>query len=422
MPAVTSAMRRRSGQVCSPLQRSGSVESERIILDHSSTASSGPHAIVADHVFDGRQWHRGSAVLIDERRIRGLAACGDVPAGWPQRRLPAGSILAPGFIDLQVNGGGGVLLNDNPTPDAMRAIARAHRRFGTTGCLPTLITDTREQSRNAIAAARSAAGSDGIIGVHLEGPFISPARPGVHRPDLIARTTADDLEWLVDLGDAGTSLITLAPECVPPGFVRGLTSAGIRVSVGHSEAAAETVMRAVADGLSGVTHLFNAMPPFAGRSPGIIGAALSEPRLTAGLIVDGIHVDPVSVRAAFAAKGADGIALVTDAMPTVGATANRFQLMGRTISLTNDRLMAGDGTLAGAHLNMASAIRNAVRLADVPLEDALRAASLTPARFLGLDHERGVLAAGARADLVALTQDLDVIATWLDGAEQNEVA
>lgn len=393
-----------------------------MIFYNSSVASSGPHAIVADLVFDGRQWHRGSAVLIDERRIRDIAACGDVPAGWPQRRLPAGSILAPGFIDLQVNGGGGVLLNDDPTPEAMRAIARAHRRYGTTGCLPTLITDTREQSRKAIAAARSAAGSDGVIGVHLEGPFISPARPGVHRPDLIARATADDIEWLATLGGAGTSLITLAPECVPPGFVRRLTSAGIRVSIGHSEAPAETVILAVAEGLSGVTHLFNAMPPFAGRAPGIIGAALAEPGLTAGLIVDGIHVDPISVRAAFAAKGADGIALVTDAMPTVGATANSFLLMGRTISLTNGRLTAEDGTLAGAHLDMASAVRNTVRLAEVSLEDALRAASLTPARFLGLDHERGVLAAGARADLVALTQDLDVIATWLDGSEQNEVA
>ena len=391
-----------------------------MILDHSSTASSGQHAIAADHVFDGRQWHRDSAVLIDGRRIRGLAACGDIPADWSERRLPAGSILAPGFIDLQVNGGGGVLLNDDPTPEGMRAIARAHRRFGTTGCLPTLITDTREQSRKAIAAARSAAGCDGVIGVHLEGPFISPARPGVHRPDLIARATEDDIDWLAGLGSAGTSLITLAPECVPPGFVRKLTSAGIRVSVGHSEASAETVLSAVADGLGGVTHLFNAMPPFAGRSPGIIGAALAEPRLIAGLIADGIHVDPVSVRAAFAAKGADGIALVTDAMPTVGATANSFQLMGRTISLANNRLTAEDGTLAGAHLDMASAVRNAVRLAEVSLEDALRAASLTPARFLGLDHERGLLVAGARADLVALTPDLNVIATWFDGAEQAE--
>jgi N-acetylglucosamine-6-phosphate deacetylase len=174
-------------------------------------------------------------------------------------------------------------------------------------------------------------------------------------------------------------------------------------------------MQAVADGATGVTHLFNAMPPLSARAPGIIGAALADGRLTAGLIVDGIHVDPVSVRAAFAAKGANAIALVTDAMPTVGTTLDRFELMGRTIKLADGRLTTEAGTLAGAHLDMASAVRNAVKLAGLALEDALRAASLTPARFLGLDNERGVLIPGARADFVALTPDLKVVATWIDG-------
>jgi N-acetylglucosamine-6-phosphate deacetylase len=189
----------------------------------------------------------------------------------------------------------------------------------------------------------------------------------------------------------------------------------VRISIGHSEAPAAAVMQAVADGATGVTHLFNAMPPLSARAPGIIGAALAEHRLTAGLIVDGIHVDPVSTRAAFAAKGSDRIALVTDAMPTVGTSLDRFELAGRTIRLADGRLTTEAGTLAGAHLDMASAVRNAVRLAQLPLEDALRAASLTPARFLGLDNERGALFAGARADLVALTQELSVVATWLDG-------
>lgn len=387
-----------------------------MVQTQSPTSPDGPNAVLADRVFDGRAWHERSAVLIESGRIRGLAAQADIPADLPRTRLPAGAILAPGFIDLQVNGGGGVLLNDDPTPEAMRTIARAHRRFGTTGCLPTLITDTRTQTQAAIAAGRSAAGRDGVLGVHLEGPFISPARPGVHRPDRIARATMDDIDWLSDLGGAGASVVTLAPECVPLGFVRRLTDAGVRVSVGHSEATAEIVMRAVSEGLSGVTHLFNAMPPMAGRAPGIIGAALAEPRLIAGLIADGIHVDPISLRAAFAAKGADGIALVTDAMPTVGADVDSFHLMGRTITLSNGRLTSQDGTLAGAHLDMASAVRNLVRLAAVPLGDALRAASLTPARFLGIAHERGSIAPGSYADLVALTPDLNVIATWVEGA------
>lgn len=389
-------------------------------MQSDTTAPTGRYAILADRVFDGFGWHQSAAVLIERGRIRGLAPWADVPSDWPQRRLPAGSILAPGFIDLQVNGGGGVLLNDDPSPEAMQAIARAHRRFGTTACLPTLITDTREQTQAAIAAALRAAGRDGVLGLHLEGPFISPARPGVHRPDRIAHATMNDLDWLTGLGSAGTSLVTLAPECVPPGFVRGLVEKGVRAAVGHSEASADVLARAMDEGLTGVTHLFNAMPPLAGRAPGIIGTALADPRLTAGLIVDGIHVDPISVRAAFAAKGADGIALVTDAMPSVGAAADHFELMGRTITLESGRLTAENGTLAGAHLDMASAVRNAVDLAQLALEDALRAASLTPARFLGLEHERGALRPGARADLVALTPILTVIATWLDGAEQSE--
>jgi N-acetylglucosamine-6-phosphate deacetylase len=384
-----------------------------------SAAQHGPHAVLAERIFDGRRWHSDAAVLIRAGRVHGLAPWGEVADDWPQQRLPNDTMLAPGFIDLQVNGGGGVLLNDDPTADTMRAIARVHRRYGTTGCLPTLITDTLPQTQAAIAAARSAVDTDGVLGLHLEGPFISPARPGIHRADHIADADLRDLDWLAGLAGAGRSLVTLAPERLPHGFLLRLAATGIRISVGHSEATAEAVMRAIDDGLTGVTHLFNAMPPLAGRAPGIVGAALADARLTATIIVDGIHVDPIAVQAAFAAKSADAVALVTDAMPTVGAALDQFGLMGRTISLKEGRLSAEDGTLAGAHLDMASAVRNAVRLAKLPLEDALRSASLTPARFLGLEHERGALIRGARADMVALTGNLDVIGTWLGGAAQG---
>jgi len=388
-------------------------------LSPSNRSTVGGHAIQADRVFDGERWHGEAAVLVRDGRIVGVGSAGEVPASWPQTRLPAGAFVAPGFIDLQVNGGGGVLLNDQPTVVGMRAIALAHRRYGTTACLPTLITDTREQLRTAIAAARSIAGQDGVLGLHLEGPFISPRRAGVHRPDRIAKPDTSDLAELCELAGAGRSLVTLAPECVPDGFVRKLASSGVRVSIGHSEASAAVAMQAVSDGATGVTHLFNAMRALSARDPGIIGVALAEDRLTAGLIVDGFHIDPVSVRAAFAAKGSNRIALVTDAMPTVGTSLDRFELVGRTIRLVNGRLSTEEGTLAGAHLDMASAVRNAVSLAHIPLDHALRAASLTPARFLGLDNERGILIPGARADLVALTQELSVIATWVDGSADN---
>jgi len=375
-----------------------------------------PHAVLADRVFDGHRWHDKAAVLVREGRVAGIVPWGEIPADWQQTRVPPEAFLAPGFIDLQVNGGGGVLLNDRPTADGMRAIARAHRRFGTTACLPTLISDTREQMCSAIAAACTVGGQDGVVGLHVEGPFISPQRPGVHRPDRVRKPEAGDLELLCDLAAAGRSMVTLAPECVPAGFIRTLAAKGIRVSIGHSEASASVVMQAIADGASGVTHLFNAMPPLSARAPGIIGAALADDRLIASLIVDGLHVDPVVVRAAFAAKGGDRIALITDAMPTVGGVLTQFELMGRTIRLVDGRLTTEAGTLAGAHLDMASAVRNAVRLCGVPLETALRAASLTPARFLGLDNERGVLAPEMRADFVALTQELSVVATWINGS------
>lgn len=388
--------------------------------DQDKTSIAGGNAVLADRIFDGRGWRTDAAVMIRDGRVVGVTAKGEVPSDWPQTRLPAGAFLAPGFIDLQVNGGGGVLLNDQPTADGMRAIARAHRRYGTTGCLPTLITDTRDRMKTAITAARSAAGRDGILGLHLEGPFISPRRPGVHPPDRITAPQAGDLEQLCELAAAGRSMITLAPECVPAGFVRTLASKGVRVSIGHSEASADEVSQAANDGATGVTHLFNAMPPMGGRMPGIVGTTLADKRLTAGIIVDGIHVDPVSVRSAFMAKGYERMALVTDAMPTVGSSQDRFDLAGRTVTLKDGRLTTEEGTLAGAHLDMASAVRNAVKLAQIPLDDALRSASLTPAQFLGIDDERGVLVAGARADLVALTQDLNVIATWVGGvSDQN---
>ncbi len=377
--------------------------------------STDAQAVLADRVFDGYRWHAEAAVLFRGGRILDVGPQTKVPANWPQRRLLPGMFLAPGFIDLQVNGGGGTLLNDHPSTETLRAIARAHRRYGTTACLPTLISGTREEIRTTIEATRSVVGHGGIIGLHLEGPFINSRRRGVHPPDRIAKPIASDVDLLRALADVGRSLVTLAPECVPDGFVRALAASGVRISIGHSEASAGVVMQAIADGATGVTHLYNAMPPLSAREPGIVGAALADDRLTAGLIADGIHVDPISIRAAFAAKGCARIALVTDAMPTVGATLDHFDLGGQTIRLVNGKLSTDQGTLAGAHLDMATAVSNAVKLARIPLEDALRAASLTPAQFLGLDTERGALVYGARADFVALTKNLEVFATWIDG-------
>src|ERR1700688_1336799 len=344
-----------------------------------------PFAISADRIFDGYRWHNHALILIAGGIVQSITSRDESASRWSTEVMPPGTILAPGFIDLQVNGGGGILLNDQPTPDAMRAIARAHRRSGTTSCLPTLISDTRAKAMAAIAAAKSLDGADGILGLHLEGPFISRSRPGIHRDDCIVSATRNDLDWLGELSAVGSSMVTLAPECVPAGFVKTLAASGIRVSVGHSEATADTLIRAIDEGLSGVTHLFNAMPAMSAREPGIVGVALTDERLTAGIILDGIHVDPIVVRAAFTAKNRGNIALVSDAMPTVGTEQDHFELMGRQIQLRHGRLISENGTLAGAHLDLASAVKNAVTLVGISLDDALRAASLVPARFLGIE-------------------------------------
>ena len=375
-------------------------------------------AILAERIFDGQQWHHAAAVLIQNCRILGFTTFNNIHESCEVERLPAGVFIAPGFIDIQVNGGGGVLLNATPTAEGMVAIARAHRPFGTTALLPTFITDTQEKTKQIIAAAKSAVGRDGVMGLHLEGPFINPARAGVHPTEYIRCPSDGDLEWVRLLANVGCAVITLAPECVPAGFIRTLVSLGIRVWAGHSEATAEQMHRAIDEGLSGVTHLFNAMPPLRGREPGIIGTTLADPRLTAGIIMDGLHVSPISVRAAFAAKGSDRIALVTDAMPTVGANTQQFDLMKRSIYLQGGRLVTGEGILAGAHLDMTSALRNAIQLAGISLEDALISAGHTPARSLGLEGERGTLVTGARADMIALNQDLQLVGTWIGGVRQ----
>ena len=373
------------------------------------------HAILAERVFDGHRWHAQAAVMIRDGRVAGIGSWNELAKDWPQTQLQGATFLAPGFIDLQVNGGGGVLLNDQPTADSMRAIARAHRRFGTTACLPTLITDTRERVQAAIAAARSVSSRDGVIGLHLEGPFISPKRPGVHRPDRIVQPVAGDLEQLCELAGAGQSMVTLAPECVPAGFVRTLAASGVRVSIGHSEASAATVMQAVADGATGITHLFNAMPPLSAREPGIVGAALYDEETWCGIIVDGHHVDPIMLKLALRCKRHDRFMLVTDAMPAVGCAEPTFVLQGRTIRVVDGICRDENGTLAGTALDMAAAVRNAVSLLGLDIVEAARMASEYPAEFLGLGSELGRIAPGYRANLVLMNDDLEVQKTWIEG-------
>jgi N-acetylglucosamine-6-phosphate deacetylase len=378
------------------------------------------HAVAANYVFDGSTKLENAAVVIEGSKIKFVLPQVELPAGLSTRRLPTGAWLVPGFIDLQVNGGGDVLFNNSPKPQAILRIVAAHRRFGTTACLPTFITDTREKMRLAINASRQAAELDpGVLGIHLEGPFLSPEKAGVHDPDLIRVPDEADLEMLC--GDwKGEMLITLAPERVPRGFIAQLFNAGRRVSLGHSMASYEETCSAMAEGLIGFSHLFNAMKPLQSRDPGPIAAALESPTAWYGLIVDGWHVSAAMLRLAL--RGCGHPMLVTDAMPPVGGRQSTFQLYGSEIRVVDGRCFRADGTLAGAALDMATAVRNCVNLLRVSLPDALRFASRNPAEFIGVGHMLGRLAPGYRADIVAIDPDsVAVLGTWVGGRESELV-
>jgi len=375
------------------------------------------HAIVADRVFDGWNMHEDASVVIEGSQIAAVRPQSELPADISVHRLARGAWLAPGFIDLQVNGGGDVLFNNSPSPETIITIAAAHRKFGTTAILPTLITDTREKTKAAMSAAQVAMESEpSVLGIHLEGPYLSPEKAGVHDPDLMRRPDDSDLEMLCADWE-GKLLVTLAPECVPHGFISQLVAAGRVVSLGHSAATYEETCSAMAEGLNGFTHLFNAMRPLGSREPGPIAAALDSTGAWYGLIADGWHVNPAMLRLAL--RGLGHPMLVTDAMPPVGGRRSNFQLYGREIQVAGGRCLRPDGTLAGAALDMATAIRNCIKLLHVPLQDALRFASGNPAEFIGVGHQLGKLAPGYRADIVAFDPDtLSVLGTWVAGADR----
>lgn len=383
----------------------------------SDKASRRPHALAASCVFDGAVAHHDAAVIVSGERIEGLARRAELPADLPVHELPEGVWLAPGFIDLQVNGGGDVLFNDAPTPQTIRRIAAAHRRFGTTALLPTLISDSPAKMKAAVAAVDElSAVEPGVLGIHLEGPFLSPEKTGVHAPGQIRRPTANDLD-LITAPRRGVTLVTLAPEQVSPDFIGKLTKAGVRVALGHSMATYEQTREAIAAGLTGFTHLFNAMRGLDSREPGPIAAALESADVWYGLIVDGAHVAPAMLRLALRGRGRP--ILVTDGMPPVGGTRAAFTLNGDKISVRDGRCTRQDGRLAGSCLDMASAVRNCMRLLGVSVTDALRFASTHPAEFLGLDSKLGRIAPGLRADLVAIDcKTIKVHHTWVAGERE----
>jgi N-acetylglucosamine-6-phosphate deacetylase len=370
-------------------------------------------------LFDGERLFADHALVVESGAIRALVDFAHRPIGGERIDL-GGGLLSPGFIDWQVNGGCGVLFNAEPTVEAVARIAHAHRLEGVTGFLPTVVTDTPDVLAAALTAARKAhVRVPGALGVHVEGPFIDPLRAGVHPPELIRPMREKDGEALIAMR-AGAMVVTLAPASVPLELIRRLASAGIVVSLGHSDATAEEAQAVFDAGAQAATHLFNAMSQLHSRAPGVVGAALADPRVICGLIADGEHVHPAACRAAFAAKGPSGIALVSDAMPPAAGGPDHFEMQGRRMTRVGNKLVDDAGTLAGAAITMREAVRYAAATLGLPLDAVLKTATLTPARLLGLDGRIGRLAEGFAADLVHLTEAFDVAGVWIGGKRVEE--
>ena len=373
-----------------------------------------PFRILARRLFPGggRPPEADRVIDVADGRILRVGPQSEAPPGPRPREVDT---VAPGFVDLQINGGGGVLFNAAPTPEAIATIARAARKGGTAHILPTFITDEGDAYARALAAVEAAIAAKvpGCLGVHLEGPFLSPKRPGIHPARHVRPLTADDADRIC--AAPFPVLLTLAPEEAPPDLLARLVARGVTVFAGHSEATAEEMARAAECGVTGVTHLWNAMSQLQGRAPGVVGAALTDPRLMAGIIADGQHVHPLNLALAARMMG-ERLFLVTDAMATLGSDLMAFELGGVPVRREGGRLVSPEGTLAGAHLAMDEAVRNMVAMAGVDPAEALDMASGRPARAIGLGQEIGLVAPGFRASLACLDPDLRAVAVMVDGA------
>jgi N-acetylglucosamine-6-phosphate deacetylase len=365
-------------------------------------------------LFDGERMIDDSALVIEDGAIVALTPVAERPRDGEAQDL-GGGLLAPGLIDWQVNGGGGVLFNDMPTVEGIRAIVAAHRGDGTTSLLPTMITDAPEKLAAALAAARDAqANVPGALGIHVEGPFLDPRRKGAHPLQFVRAMTAADADQLI-AARAGVMVVTLAPAAASTELIARLARSGIIVSIGHAEATIEEAEAAFNAGARAATHLYNAMSPLGHRQPGLVGAALSDDAIICGLIADGIHVHPAALRVAIKAKGPDGIALISDAMPPAAGGPKTFRLEGRLVTEVDGRLTLEDGTLAGAAITLMDGVRYVTRELGVSLGDALRMATLTPARLLRVEDRIGRLRVGLRADLVHVGEGLEVRGVWVAG-------
>ena len=379
-------------------------------------------ALINGRVLCDEGWITDRVVLIDAGCILDIVSPEDPRCPSAIQRDLKGQLLLPGFVDIQVNGGGGVMFNDEPSTATIRTMAAAHRRYGTTSLLPTLISDELAMVSRAIASVEEAMAADvpGVIGIHIEGPFLNKLKKGTHDENKFRALDSDAVALLSSL-KAGRTLVTLAPEMTSPALIASLAAQGVVIAAGHTDATFAQMENALRHGVTGFTHLFNAMSPMTSREPGVVGAALMDDNSWCGIIVDGNHVSATMLKLALRCKRHDRFMLVTDAMANVGTTQDWFMLQGKRINVRGGRCVDEAGTLSGSALDMASAVRNAVVMLGIELAEAVRMASTYPAQFLGLGHELGRIAPGYRANFVLVDDQMSVVDTWIDGMSTESV-
>jgi N-acetylglucosamine-6-phosphate deacetylase len=379
-------------------------------------------SFVGATIFDGFNRHLNSALIIMNGKVVEIIPEEKVDPSTDQIVL-AGGLLTPGFVDLQVNGGGGVLFNDNPSLENLKTICEAHAKLGTTSIMPTLISDSPEVHKRAISVIIDALyyPIKGLVGLHLEGPHLAVARKGAHEERFIRPMKELDCLELESLANKVRNLmLTIAPEAVLPQQITRLSNAGAVISLGHTDCTFNQAADAVDAGATCATHLFNAMSPFGSREPGLVGAVLNSGKLFSGIIADGFHVNKISINLALQAKKAPGaLFLVSDSMSTVGSEQTHFFLNDRLITRSQGKLILEDGALAGADISLSDAVRYMVNEVGILQDDAIRMASLIPAKVLGMESEIGCLMPDAQPDFLWIKNDLEIEKVWVGGKEQS---
>ena len=377
------------------------------------------YALTHGRIYTGHEILDDHAIIVANGLIERICPLADVPANVEQRSVN-GAILAPGFIDVQLNGCGGVQFNDTAeavTVETLEIMQKANEKSGCTNYLPTLITTSDDLMKQGIRVMREylAKHPNQALGLHLEGPWLNLVKKGTHNPSFVRKPDAELVKFLCDNADVITK-VTLAPEMVAPEVITALANAGIVVSAGHSNATAQEARVGFRAGITFATHLFNAMPYMSGREPGLTGAILDANEIYCGIIADGLHVDYINIRNAKRLKG-DKLCLVTDATAPAGANIEQFIFAGKTIYYRNGLCVDENGTLSGSSLTMIEGVRNLVEHANIALDEVLRMATLYPARAIGVEKRLGSIAPGKVANLTAFTHDFKITKTIVNGNE-----